>query len=72
MKKKYIFNRRGTIFNNPYACLKKCQEIIQKLQKNNLKEFNDEDFGPNKKDKYASSSFYIVTKPPGYPETKDN
>lgn len=59
------------VFNCPFAALKECLKIVQKLQNENNPVFEDPEFGPSDSDKYGGLSVYHEQVLPGYPHPED-
>ena len=57
-----------TVLNSKEACLKKCQELLDKMDMIGEAYFIDPDFGPQSKDDLASDSLYFEDIPSGYPK----
>ena len=62
---------KKTILNSDKACLKYCEELLDKMRKKGKTMFEDPDFGPKYKGDTAIDSIYFEDIPKGYPDPKN-
>jgi len=62
---------RKTILNSDIACLKRCEELLNKMKEKGKILFEDPDFGPKSKDDPAVDSIYFGDRPDGYPKSEE-